>query len=123
MPGFIVRAVPPSETGSAMGFYQVLRSIGLSLGSALAAAVLAAYTHSRHTYPSFDGFRVTLIVAATLCVMTALLSYLLPGNAAKRLLPPTEEVEKMMEDEAAVEAVSLMLAGEPLRVEPEASGT
>ena len=28
MPGFIVRAVPPSETGSATGFYQVLRNIG-----------------------------------------------------------------------------------------------
>ena len=28
MPGFIVRAVPQRETGSATGFYQVLRSIG-----------------------------------------------------------------------------------------------
>ena len=35
MPGFIIRAVPPSETGSATGFYQVVRSIGLTVGSAL----------------------------------------------------------------------------------------
>jgi MFS family permease len=123
MPGFVVRAVPASETGSAMGFYQVLRSIGLSLGSALAAAVLAAYTHSRHTFPSFDGFRVTLIVAAALCLMTALLSYLLPGSVVAGRPPPTEEVEKMMEDESAVEGVSLLLAGEPLDVAREASST
>ena len=41
MPGFIVRSVPPSETGSATGFYQVLRNIGLSVGSAFGAAVLS----------------------------------------------------------------------------------
>jgi MFS family permease len=34
MPGFVVRAVPPSGTGSAMGRYQVMRSIGSSVGSA-----------------------------------------------------------------------------------------
>src|ERR1700722_19914042 len=44
MPGFIVGAVPPSETGSATGFFQVVRSIGLTVGSALSAAVLLAHT-------------------------------------------------------------------------------
>ena len=47
MPGFIVRAVAHSETGSAMGFYQVVRSIGLTVGSALSAAVLLAHTPTR----------------------------------------------------------------------------
>ena len=32
MPGFVVRAVAPSETGSATGFYQLVRSVGLSVG-------------------------------------------------------------------------------------------
>jgi MFS family permease len=122
MPGFIVRAVPPGETGSAMGFYQVLRSIGLSLGSALSAAVLNAFTHAGSTFPTFSGFRVTLIVATALCAMTALLSYLLPGRAAQRQPPPTEEVERMMEDEAEIESASLMLAGETLGIEHDASG-
>ena len=36
MPGFIVRAVPRSETGSAMGFFQVVFNVGLTVGSALA---------------------------------------------------------------------------------------
>ncbi len=84
MPGFIVRAVPPGETGSATGFYQVLRSIGLSLGSALAAAVLTAYTLEGHTFPTAEGFRVALLVASGLCVATAVISYLLPGRAEAR---------------------------------------
>ena len=56
MPGFIVRAVPPSETGSATGFYQVMRSIGLSVGSTLAAAILTAYTPAGHTFRSSTAF-------------------------------------------------------------------
>ncbi len=114
MPGFIVRAVPTSETGSAMGFYQVVRSIGLSVGSALAAGVLLAYTRPGHTFPVLDGFRVTLIIATALCLMTAVLSYLLPGRAAGHLPPPDEEIEKRMEQEAEVEGVGLMLAEDSL---------
>jgi MFS family permease len=79
MPGFIVRAVPPGDTGSAMGFYQVLRSIGLSAGSALAAAVLSAYTHKGRIYPAVGGFRTTLLTASGLCLLAAVLSYVLPG--------------------------------------------
>jgi len=44
MPAFIVRAVPSTETGSALGVNQVLKVIGSSLGSALTASILAAHT-------------------------------------------------------------------------------
>ena len=89
MPGFIVRAVPPSETGSATGFYQVLRSIGLSVGSALAAAVLTAYTHAGQTNPSIGGFRVTLLVASRVVRRrTAVLSYVLPGQGDAPAVAP-----------------------------------
>ena len=121
MPGFVVRAVPASETGSAMGLYQVLRSIGLSLGSALAAAVLITYTAPGATYPSYQGFRVTLIVATALCVMTALLSYLLPGKSTGPSTLP-EEVGEMMAEEAEVEGAGLMLADDPLGSEATGSG-
>ena len=107
MPGFVVRAVPVAETGSAMGLYQVLRSIGLSLGSALAAAVLISFTAPGHTYPSYQGFRVTLIIATALCAVTALVSYVLPGKLIEGL---PEGVEEIMEPEA----VGLMLAQDPL---------
>ncbi|MDQ1482933.1 MAG: hypothetical protein QOF35_1009, partial [Actinomycetota bacterium] len=74
MPGFIVRAVPVEETGSAIGFYQVLRSIGLSLGSALAAAILMASTPTGQVYPHFEGFHLTLLVASGVGAFAAVVS-------------------------------------------------
>jgi MFS family permease len=103
MPGFIIQAVPASETGSAMGLYQVLRSIGLSLGSALAAAVLISFTKSGKTYPTYEGFRVTLIIATALCLSTAVLSFLLPGKSAGTPTPPTPAIKELMQEEALVE--------------------
>jgi predicted MFS family arabinose efflux permease len=80
MPGFIVRAVAQSETGSAMGFYQVVRSIGLTVGSALSAAILMAHTRHGQALPDVDGFEVALILAAALCLVTAAVSFVLPGR-------------------------------------------
>lgn len=116
MPGFIVRAVPPGETGSATGFYQVLRSIGLSVGSALSAAVLTAYTHKGQTFPEVEGFRVALIVASGLCLATAVLSYVLPGRSVP--LRPSltdqqqQQVALMMQEEAELAGPGLMLGEE-----------
>ena len=81
MPGFIVRAVAPSETGSATGFFQVVRSIGLTVGSALSAAVLTAHTRPGQGLPDAGGFEVALIIAAALCLATAVVSFVLPGRA------------------------------------------
>jgi MFS family permease len=116
MPGFIVRAVPRSETGSATGFYQVLRNIGLSVGSALGAAVLTSYTHPGHTFPTVGGFRTALLVASALCLATAVISYVLPGRAAGR--PPSPKgsepagEERVMEEEAELAGAGMMLADE-----------
>jgi hypothetical protein len=100
-----------------------LRSIGLSLGSALAAAVLITYTAHGDTYPSYQGFRVTLIIATALCLLTAVLSYLLPGKSTGGPSSLPEDVEEMMEEEAEVEGVGLMLADDPLGSETAGSGT
>ena len=81
MPGFIVRGVLPSQTGSAMGLYQVMSRIGSSVGSALGAAVLLAHTRHGQALPDADGFKVTLIIAAALCLITAVVSFALPGSA------------------------------------------
>jgi MFS family permease len=80
MPGFIVRAVPANATGSATGFYQVLRSIGLSVGSALGASLLSAYTAKGRTYPTLGGFQTTLVTGSALCLFAAVVSYVLPGR-------------------------------------------
>jgi hypothetical protein len=111
MPGFIVRAVPVSETGSAMGFYQVLRSVGLAVGSALAAAILTAKTPHGAALPSFSGFHLTLVVAACLAIATAVLSYLVPGRVTEDPATLTAEVERLMEEEAEVGGTALSLTG------------
>jgi MFS family permease len=117
MPGFIIRAVPRSETGSATGFYQVLRNIGLSVGSAFGAAVLLAYTHAGHTFPDVTGFTVALYLSAGLSVATAVISFVLP----ERRIGPTSDVgapmERLMEEEAELAGVGTMLADDRLDVD------
>jgi len=78
IPGLIVRSVPESETGSAMGFYQVVRYIGFSLGSALAAAILAAHTTDVH--PCERGYVVALWVSVVVCALAAVVAWVLPGR-------------------------------------------
>ncbi len=122
MPGFIVRAVPRSETGSATGFYQVLRNIGLSLGSALGAAILIAFTRPGHTFPSVGGFHAALLVASGLCAVTAVISYVLPGADVDRPFEHTvtrDREDLVMEEEAELAGTGLMLAEERLPLADE----
>lgn len=80
MPGLIVSAVPPRETGSAMGFYQVSRFVGFALGSGLAITLLRAFGDGG--VPTLDAYRATALVGAGLGVLTAVVSWLLPGPAS-----------------------------------------
>lgn len=72
MPGLIVRSVPLEETGSALGFYQVVRYVGFACGSALSATLLAVYTPAGRSLPQRSGFTVALGVGAGICAATAL---------------------------------------------------
>ncbi|MCW2993114.1 MAG: transporter [Conexibacter sp.] len=98
IPGLIVRSVPEEETGSAMGFYQVVRYIGFSIGSALAASILAAHTpHGAHL-PTETGFETALWVGAGLCVAAALTAWLVPGRTPSAR--PSEELERYETEDA-----------------------
>ncbi len=77
LPGMITRSVPNNEVGSAMGLYQVIRYIGFSLGSALAAAIVASQTVDHGTRVLESGFVSGLWIAAGICVAAALVSWLL----------------------------------------------
>jgi predicted MFS family arabinose efflux permease len=117
-PGFIVRAVAPSETGSATGFYQVVRSIGLTVGSALAGAVLLANTRHGQALPDVNGFKVALLIAAALCLITAVVSFVLPGRTPSS--PPValadgaaRDLEVLMVDEAELAPTGLVAGEEP----------
>jgi MFS family permease len=54
----IVRGVPPEETGSAMGFYGVVRSVSFSAGSALSATVLVIYVPRGRSLPTDGAYSV-----------------------------------------------------------------
>jgi MFS family permease len=82
IPGLIVRSVPESETGSAMGFYQVIRYIGFSLGSALAASVLASNTPAGSQLPRLAGYTTVIWIGIAICVAAAALAWLMPGDSA-----------------------------------------
>jgi MFS family permease len=107
MPGFIVASVHARDTGSAMGFYQVLRSIGLALGSAVSGAILAANTHGHSTFPAVGGFRTALIVGAILCLATAAMSYLLPGRGKPGPEPVSAAEAELMEENAELSGAGL----------------
>jgi MFS family permease len=81
IPGIIVRAVPESETGSATGFYQVVRYIGFSLGSALAASVLASNTPAGSQLPRLAGYTTVIWIGIAICVAAAILAWVLPGES------------------------------------------
>jgi MFS family permease len=118
MPGFIVRAVAQSETGSAMGFYQVVRSIGLTVGSALSAAVLLAHTRPGQALPDVGGFEMALVIAAALCLATAVVSFVLPGRARSprsvRTSDGEENLETLMNSEAELAGTGLSAGAESL---------
>lgn len=95
MPGLIVRSVPLAETGSATGFYQVSRYVGFSLGSALSASILRAYTHGGDALPEAGGYETALLVAAAVCVLAAAVAWRLLAHdepAAARPEPEAAEV-------------------------------
>lgn len=94
IPGLIVQAVPAGETGSAMGFYQVVRFTGFSLGSALAATILAAHV-TDNDQPAVGGYTMVLWISAGICVAAAALAWFLPARS--RLTPaerlPADEIQ------------------------------
>jgi MFS family permease len=65
----IIRGTPPSETGSAVSFYQVLRSIGFSAGSALSATFLVGSIPSGGTVPTDSGYGTAALVCVVFLVL------------------------------------------------------
>jgi MFS family permease len=84
MPGLIVRAVPHEETGSALGFYQVIRYVGFAIGSAISSSILAGYTHPHSLVPERAGFTAGLTVGAGICLLAAVASATLGRSRALR---------------------------------------
>jgi MFS family permease len=63
-PAFIVAAVPPQVTTSAVSFNLVLRTIGFAIGSALAGLLLQAATPAGATEPTNSGYKLAALIGA-----------------------------------------------------------
>jgi MFS family permease len=110
IPGIIVRAVPEGETGSATGFYQVVRYIGFSVGSALAASVLASATAAGSRLPDRAGYTTVIWIGIGIGVIAAALAWAMPGGVAGGR--ELDAAERRREEEDA-ELASAGLPGVP----------
>lgn len=80
LPLLIARRVAAEEFGSAVSFNQVLRTVGGSIGSAIAAAVFASAMMSAG-FPSSEGIAVAFLISAGGSALTTLL---LAGGLLRR---------------------------------------
>jgi MFS family permease len=104
IPGIIVRAVPESETGSATGFYQVVRYIGFSLGSALAASVLASETPAGSQLPKLAGYTTVTWIGIVICVFAAVLAWVMTGRDGRSAASSDAETRREEEESALASA-------------------
>jgi MFS family permease len=87
VPALVLAAAPASEAGSAMALNQVIRYAGFAVGSALAAAILDVSTPTGGDFPSSTAFTVMGWTASAVGLITAVLTWLLPGRPAAQ--PPS----------------------------------
>jgi predicted MFS family arabinose efflux permease len=99
MPGLVVQAVPPHETGSAMSFNQVLRYVGYSTGSALSATILEMHTPPGAALPDGTGYGAIAFVGCGIWIASAVVSYLVPRRG--RLVT----LDESLADESIADAV------------------
>jgi MFS family permease len=104
MPGLIVASVPQDQTSSAMSFYQVTRYVGFSIGSGLAVTLLRAFDGGADV-PTESAYAKTFALGAGLCLVAAVVAYVVPGRG---LNAPDETSE---EHELEVEEGELAAAG------------
>lgn len=101
MPRIIVSTVQAAVTGHAMGLYQVLRGIGMAMGSALCGVLIAAYTPAGDALPTVGGYRASLLAGTGLCVLTAVISFILPGRGAPAPAPSSDLADESVIANAA----------------------
>ena len=102
VPGMLLRAVDVSQTASAMGFNQVLRYIGYSVGSALAGLILELHTEPGSTLPSGGGYTMSGIVSAGMWIAMLVVVLVLPGR--EKRVDDTRADEVLMAEESLADA-------------------
>ena len=109
IPGIITSAVPRHETGSAMGLYQVIRYIGFSVGSAVAATILAGNTVPGGNQIAERGYVTALWVGTGVCAISAAMSWLLSYGAGGRRQRPLDTADRRVAlDDAELSSAGLV---------------
>jgi MFS family permease len=106
LPGLVVRGVPPTETGSAMSFNQVLRYVGFSTGSAASAAVLAAHTGSGEAFPGNGAYTTAALLGCATWTLTGVVSLVLPRLRPRREPQPERRLDRTEALRLAEESVA-----------------
>jgi MFS family permease len=96
LPALIMRAVPTTRTAAANGLNTLMRSIGTSTASAVAAVVLSASTLPVEgtLVPSLGAIRTTLLIAAGCALVALVVSLAVPS-----LPDPARHVESFGTDD------------------------
>jgi MFS family permease len=72
----ITGGVPAAETGSAISFYQLVRTVAYSLGSTLSATVLVLYLPRGRAFPADAGYSAAAVVCTAVLVVALVASVL-----------------------------------------------
>jgi MFS family permease len=108
IPGLITRSVPAREVGSAMGFYQVVRSIGFSAGSALVASLLASHELPGSPFPAVTGYTTALWVGAGIAVFATLVAVAMAPREAATAHPVDDAGLETWRDDAEPASAGLI---------------
>jgi MFS family permease len=94
LPDLIMRAVPTDKTAAANGLNTLMRSVGTSTASAVAAVVLSMMTINvgGTVLPSLDGLRTTLLIAAGAGLVALVATVAIP------VLPRSRSVDEVVVD-------------------------
>jgi MFS family permease len=83
----IVTGVPGRETGSAMSFYQLIRTVGYSMASALSATALVLKTPAGHTVPANAGYStaamISIVVLLAGVAVSSAFALAMPGGVSR----------------------------------------
>jgi len=108
IPGLITRSVPSREVGSAMGFYQVVRSTGFSAGSALVASILASHEIAGSSFPAVGGYTTALWVGAGIAVFATLVAVAMAPREGRTAQPVDAEELETWRDDAELASAGLI---------------
>jgi MFS family permease len=118
IPGLIVGSVPAGETGSALGFYQVVRYVGFSIGSALTASILSSRTPAGAHLPSRTGFVIAFGVGAAMALVAGTVAWVLPDRSRVRTQAVTD---RFVEEDTELATAGLVGLTQDYESEPGSS--